>query len=295
MQNEAYFRPQSLGAPATQIGAAEVNLEQKALTIGWIGTGVMGKSMASHLINKGYKLLVHNRTKAKADELVRMGAVYCDHPRDIAKKADYLVLMLGFPNDVQDMVFGTGDAGSGILEHMRSGSYLIDHTTSSPGLAERIAAEAKKKGIFSIDAPVSGGDIGAKNGKLVAMIGGEAAAVEKCMPLFRCYSAECQNMGGPGAGQHTKAANQIMIGSTMIGLCEALIYSHKAGLPLDSLIELLSKGAAGSFSLAKLAPRMLKRDFDPGFYVEHFVKDLGIALSEAKRMGISMPGTALAD
>lgn len=202
--------------------------------------------------------------------------------------------MLGFPSDVENMVFGTGEPGSGILEHMKSGSYLIDHTTSSPGLAERIATEAKKKGVLSIDAPVSGGDTGAKNGKLVAMIGGEPAAVDACMPLFKCYSAQCQNMGGPGSGQHTKAANQIMIGSTMVGLCEALVYSHKAGLPLDQLITLLSNGAAGSFSLKNLGPRMLKRDFEPGFYVEHFVKDLGIALEESKRMGISMPGTALA-
>lgn len=202
--------------------------------------------------------------------------------------------MLGFPSDVETMVFGSGSPESGILAHMKSGAYLIDHTTSSPGLAERIAKAAKERGVFSLDAPVSGGDVGAKAGKLVVMIGGEAAAIEQCLPLLNCFSAECKNMGEAGAGQHTKMANQIMIGSTMVGLCEALIYGHKAGLQLDQLIQLLSKGAAGSFSLEKLAPRMLRRDFEPGFYVEHFVKDLGIALDEAKRMGIAMPSTAMA-
>jgi 3-hydroxyisobutyrate dehydrogenase len=148
--------------------------------------------------------------------------------------------------------------------------------------------------VFSIDAPVSGGDIGARNGKLVTMIGGVEEHVEKCLPLMQCYSAECKLMGGPGAGQHTKMANQIFISTTMIGLCEGLIYGHKAGLQLDELIPLLSKGAAGSFSLEKLGPRMLRRDFDPGFYVEHFVKDLGVALEEGRRMNLSLPGTALA-
>jgi len=177
---------------------------------------------------------------------------------------------------------------------MKEGAHLIDHTTSSPGLAQRIAKSAAEKGVFSIDAPVSGGDVGAKAGKLVVMIGGDSAALERCLPLLNCYSAECKNMGEAGAGQHTKASNQIMIGSTMVGLCEALVYGHKAGLQLDQLIALLSKGAAGSFSLEKLAPRMLKRDFDPGFYVEHFVKDLGIALEESKAMGLQVPGTDLA-
>lgn len=265
-------------------------MESSQVKVGWIGTGVMGKSMAGHLIDNGYSLLVHNRTASKADDLVAKGAKYCENPQDIAKEADFLFLMLGYPVDVETMVLGD----NGILSSMKSGAILIDHTTSSPGLAEKIAALAKEKGIESIDAPVSGGDIGAKSGKLVVMIGGDKDAIEKTMPLLNCFSAECKHMGKPGAGQHTKMVNQIMIGSTMMGLCEALIYGHKAGLKLDALIQLLSKGAAGSFSMEKLGPRMLKRDFDPGFYVEHFVKDLGIAIDEGKRMGISLPSTALA-
>ena len=192
----------------------------------------MGKSMAGHLIKKGYTLLVHNRTASKADELVQMGATYCESPQDVAKDADFVFLMLGFPKDVETMVYGE-DGNSGILSVMKQGAHLIDHTTSSPGLAQRIAKSASEKGIFSIDAPVSGGDIGAKSGKLVVMIGGDSAALERCMPLLNCFSAECKNMGEAGAGQHTKMANQIMIGSTMVGLCEALVYGHKAGLQLD--------------------------------------------------------------
>lgn len=183
----------------------------------------------------------------------------------------------------------------GIKDHLRDGAYLIDHTSSSPELAVRIAncETFKQKGVSTIDEPVSGGDVGAKNGCLVTMIGGEKEKVKAMMPIMNC-SAECKYMGLPGAGHHTKMANQIMIGTTMIGLCESLIYAHKAGLDADEMIKLLSKGAAGSFSLEKLGPRMLRRDFEPGFYVEHFVKDLGIALDESKRMGLSMPGTALA-
>jgi 3-hydroxyisobutyrate dehydrogenase len=177
---------------------------------------------------------------------------------------------------------------------MKEGSYLIDHTTSSPGLALKIYQEAKKRSIYSIDAPVSGGDIGAKNGKLVTMVGGEKDAYEAVSDLLKCYSLEIQLMGEAGSGQHTKMANQIFIANNMIGVCEGLIYGHKAGLDLNQLITLLSKGAAGSFSLEKLGPRMLRRDFDPGFYVEHFVKDLGIALEEARRMQLGLPGLALA-
>ena len=199
--------------------------------------------------------------------------------------------MLGYPYDVKDMVF---NPETGILNDMKQGSFLVDHTTSSPGLAEEIAKACAERGVGSIDAPVSGGDIGARNGTLVVMMGGSQEAVDVCLPLMKCYSSECKLMGAPGAGQHTKMANQIMIASTMVGLCESLIYGHKAGLPLDQLIVLLQGGAANSFSLSRLAPRMLKRDFDPGFYVEHFVKDLGIALEEGRRMNISMPGTALA-
>jgi len=267
-----------------------VEQKKEDVVIGWIGTGVMGKSQAGHLIKAGYKLAVFNRTASKADELVQAGAEYLE-PAEIAKKADYLFLMLGYPIDVEKMVL---DPEVGILKHMKAGAFLIDHTTSSPDLAERIAVEGNKVGVKSIDAPVSGGDIGAKAGKLVTMVGGETEAVETCRHLMDLYSQQVQLMGGPGAGQHTKCANQIMIATTMVGTCEALIYGHKAGLDLSQMIPLLSKGAAGSFTLEKLGPRMLRRDFEPGFYVEHFVKDLGIALAESKRMGLATPGLALA-
>ena len=195
--------------------------------------------------------------------------------------------MLGYPKDVEETVLSEA---SGIAKHMREGAILIDHTSSSPELAIRI----KEAGINAIDAPVSGGDIGARNGCLVTMVGGSIDTVNRALPIMNCYSANCKYMGDVGAGHHTKMANQIMIGTTMIGLCEALLYAHKAGLKIDDMINLLCKGAAGSFSLEKLGPRMLKRDFEPGFYVEHFVKDLGIALDEGKRLGLALPGTALA-
>ena len=199
--------------------------------------------------------------------------------------------MLGYPHDVRDMVL---DETNGILQHMKAGSTLIDHTTSSPELAENIASKAQERGIHSVDAPVSGGDIGAQNGALVTMVGGTEDGVSSVRTLLEIYSQEVQHMGVPGAGQHTKMANQIMIATTMVGLCESLLYAQKANLNHQQMINLLSKGAAGSFSMEKLGPRMLKRDFNPGFYVEHFVKDLGIVLDECRRMKLSVPGVALA-
>ena len=178
---------------------------------------------------------------------------------------------------------------------MKKGAFLVDHTTSSPELAIRIAEQADAQGVKSIDAPVSGGDIGAKNGQLVTMVGGDTSAVEEVRPLLDIYSKDVQHMGKAGAGQYTKAANQINIATTMVGVCESLLFAQKAGLNIDQMIQLLSKGAAGSFSLQVLAPRMLKRDFEPGFYVEHFVKDLGIILDESRRMGIALPGTSQAE
>ena len=262
----------------------------KVIKVGWIGTGVMGKSMVGHLMTNGYKLSIYTRTKAKAEELIASGAQWSDI-KDIARESDYLFLMLGYPHDVEDVAFKTE---TGVLQYMKEGAVLIDHTTSSPGLALRLQEAGIKRKVHVIDAPVSGGDIGARNGKLVTMVGGAQEAVESAMPLLKCYSAEVQHMGTAGAGQQTKACNQIIIANTMVGVCEALVYGHKAGLNLDQMITLLSKGAAGSFSLEKLAPRMLRRDFEPGFYVEHFIKDLGIALEEARRMKLGLPGLALA-
>ena len=197
--------------------------------IGWIGTGVMGKSMAEHLMKQGHTLLVYNRTKAKTDELVAAGATYVDKPKDIAAQVDYLFLMVGYPRDVESIVF---DAEHGIIGAMKAGSYFIDHTSSSPDLAEKIAAEFKTRGVAALDAPVSGGDVGAKSGKLVVMVGGEADAVEHCRPLMEIYSAKVMNMGGPGKGHQTKMANNMMVASCVFGVCESLVYGHKAGLDL---------------------------------------------------------------
>ena len=200
--------------------------QAQSKVVGWIGTGVMGKHMAAHLMKQGYTLMVFNRTASKADDLVAAGAQF-KTPREIAEAADYLFLMLGYPHDVRDMVL---DETIGILQHMKSGATLIDHTTSSPELAENIAVKALERGIHSVDAPVSGGDIGAQNGKLVIMCGGSEAGMAACSPLMQFYSADLQHMGGPGAGQHTKMANQVMIANTMVGLCEGLLYAQKAGL-----------------------------------------------------------------
>lgn len=264
---------------------------QKGAKIGWIGTGVMGKSMAGHIMKKGgHPLSVFNVPASNADSIVKMGATF-QEAKQMAQEVDYLFLMVGYPHDVQNVVL---HPDTGIINYMRPGSYFIDHTTSTPTLAMKIAEEMAKKQIKAIDAPVSGGDVGAQNGCLVTMVGGEKEHVDHVRPLLDLYSAEVSLMGGPGAGQHTKAANQIMIANNLFGVCEALIYGHKSGLDLDQMTQLLDKGAAGSFQLRVLSPRMLKRDFAPGFYVEHFVKDLGIALGECKEMGIALPGMAQA-
>ena len=257
--------------------------------IGWIGTGVMGKSMCKHLLNAGYQLSVFNRTISKADELVKMGAKV-ETPQEIAKSSDAVFLMLGFPHDVEDMVLGK----NGILKHMQKGSYLIDHTTSSPNLAQEIFKKAEELKINSFDAPVSGGDVGARNGKLIVMVGGEEKHLDPAKKVMESYSAKIELFGKAGNGQHTKMVNQTIIASTIIAVCEGLIYGHKAGLDLNKVIELLSGGAAGSFSLSVYGPRILKRDFEPGFYIEHFFKDLEISLKECEKMNIDLKGLKLA-
>ena len=256
--------------------------------IGWIGTGVMGKSMCKHLLKAGYSLSIFNRTKSKTDELISSGAKYAS-PQEIAQKCDAIFLMLGYPQDLEDVIFNK----DGIIKYLRPGTCLIDHTTSSPKLAERIYQECKAKCVFSLDAPVSGGDIGAKEGKLVIMAGGDQEAFDKMVPVFAKYGTNIKLMGGPGKGQHTKMVNQIAIVNNMQGVVESLIYAYKAGLDLEKVIETIGGGAAASFSLNNLGPRMLKRNFDPGFYVEHCIKDMDIALEEAKRMNLCLPGLAL--
>lgn len=258
--------------------------------IGWIGTGVMGDSMAANLMKEGYKIFVHNRTKEKAGKLIDKGAHWCKTPGEIAKKAKIIFTILGFPKDVEDVMFGSG----GLINSSAPGSVIIDMTTSEPSLAKKINEEAKKRSIDTLDAPVSGGDVGAREGKLAIMVGGEQNVYDKILPLFEILGENIALLGGPGSGQHTKMSNQILIASTMIGTVESLLYANKAGLDRGSIIDIIGKGAAASWSINNLGRRMVKEDFDPGFFIKHFVKDMGIALDEAKKMNLALPGLALA-
>jgi 3-hydroxyisobutyrate dehydrogenase len=259
--------------------------------IGWIGTGVMGASMAGHLIEAGHSVEVHNRTRSRADALVERGATWRDSPRELAREAEVVCLMLGYPTDVRTTVLGE----DGILEVMKPGSLLIDFTTSEPALAVEIHGAAAADGIDSLDAPVSGGDVGARNATLVIMVGGDATAFERAEPVFSLLGQTIKLAGAPGSGQHTKMVNQVAIAAGMIAMCEALLYAHRAGLDLEETIDTIKGGAAGSWSLTNYGPRILRGDFEPGFKIDHFVKDLGIALAEARRMKLSLPGTALAE
>lgn len=258
--------------------------------IGFIGTGVMGKSMAGHLLKAGFPLVVYSRTKAKAEELLAKGAGWADTPKEVAEKANVIITIVGYPNDVEEVYLGQ----DGIVTNGRENTYVIDMTTSTPTLAKRIYDEAAKKGIYALDAPVSGGDIGAKEARLSIMAGGDQTAFEAVQPILEKLGTNIVYQGAPGAGQHTKMCNQIAIASNMIGVCEAVIYAEKAGLDPNTVLKSISTGAAGSFSLSNLAPRMLNGDFEPGFYIKHFIKDMNIALKEAEAMGMQTPGLALA-
>jgi 3-hydroxyisobutyrate dehydrogenase len=257
--------------------------------IGWIGTGVMGAPMCGHILDAGYPVRVYNRTKKKALDLVNRGAEWAESPKSLAEKSDIIFTIVGFPPDVREVYFGD----EGILAGVKEGSITVDMTTTMPSLAEEIAAVEKEKGVSAVDAPVSGGDVGAKKGTLSIMIGGEEDAVERVRPLFELLGKNIVYEGPAGSGQHTKMCNQIVIAGTMIGVCESLLYGYKAGLDLETMLEAISGGAAGCWTLNNLAPRILQRNFDPGFFVNHFIKDMGIALDEAKRLGISLPGLAL--
>jgi 3-hydroxyisobutyrate dehydrogenase len=259
------------------------------MKIGWIGTGVMGSSMAGHLQNDGHELFIYNRTKQKAEGLINKGAHWCETPDIAAQKAEIVFTIVGYPKDVEEVYLGT----QGLLAIKSSCKIVVDMSTSRPSLAQRIAAEAEKKGIQSLDAPVSGGDIGARNAALAIMVGGKKEAFEQVMPLFKLMGQNIALMGGPGAGQHTKMSNQILIAGTMIGVCECLLYAVKEGLDQQAVIDIIGKGAAGSWSINNLGPRIVKGDFNPGFFVEHFIKDMEIALAEAASAGLSLPGLAL--
>ncbi len=259
--------------------------------VGWIGTGVMGTSMCGHVIAAGYATTVYNRSVEKLAGLVERGARAATSPREVAETSDVVFSIVGYPADVRSVTLGPG----GTLEGSREGTILVDMTTSEPALAVEIDRVARAKGIHAVDAPVSGGDIGAREARLSIMIGGEPEVVESIRPLFEVMGQTIVHQGPAGSGQHTKMVNQVLIASGMIGVCEALLYGSKAGLDLATVLRSIGSGAAGSWSLNNLGPRMIAGNFDPGFYVEHFLKDMGIALAESRRMKLSLPGLALAE
>ena len=259
--------------------------------IGWIGTGIMGAAMAGHLLRAGYALSVHNRTKAKAKDLISSGAAWADTPAGCADGADVVFSIVGFPADVESVHLGSG----GVIESIQAGAVVVEMTTSRPSLAIRLAEEFAAKGASALDAPVSGGDVGAREARLAIMVGGEAEAFDAVRPLLELLGKNIALMGPPGAGQHTKMCNQTLIAGTMIGVCESLLYASKSGLDQQAVIDIIGQGAAASWSINNLGPRIAKRDFEPGFIVEHFIKDMGIALAEARAMGLALPGLALVE
>jgi 3-hydroxyisobutyrate dehydrogenase len=265
-------------------------VDPKTTPIGWVGTGVMGRSMCGRLIDAGFQVTVTTRTRAKAEPLLARGAAWADTPKAVASLSDVVFTMVGFPDDVRRVVLGP----DGVLAGLAAGKVLVDMTTSRPALAREIAELAGRQGVSSIDAPVSGGDVGAREGSLSIMIGGDAQVVRALEACWQVLGRTVIHQGGPGSGQHTKMVNQTLIATTMIGLCEALLYAHRAGLDLARVLDSVGSGAAGSWSLKHLGPRIISGDFAPGFFVEHFVKDMGIALDEAARMGLALPGLALA-
>lgn len=255
-------------------------------TIGFVGTGVMGKSMAGHLIDKGYEVNVYNRTKSKADDLVEKGATWCDTIATLSEKSDIIISIVGYPKDVESIYLSQG----GILNHVKANSIVIDMTTSSPALAHDIYEKAKERNIKSLDAPVSGGDVGAKNAALTIMVGGDQEAYNQVEDIFNLLGKNVVYQGKSGNGQHTKLSNQIAIAAGMLGVAEAIIYAEEAGLDINKVFNSIEHGAAGSWSLSNLGPRMVKEDYAPGFYVKHFIKDMKLAIEESEKMGLYMPG-----
>ena len=258
--------------------------------IAWIGTGIMGAPMAMHLVDAGYDVCVYSRTKSKAEKLIARGCVWYDNPAALTGNCNIIFTIVGYPKDVEEVYFGT----NGIMKSLKKDSVVIDMTTTLPRLAIRIDEACQKIGAHFIDAPVSGGEMGAINGALSVMIGGEKDVVDQVLPVIDVFSKNMVYQGKTGAGQHTKMCNQITIAGTMIGICEALLYGAKAGLDLNTVLSSISKGAAGCWSLDVLAPKIVAKDFEPGFMVDHFIKDLGIALEEAEIMQLNLPGTTLA-
>ena len=259
-------------------------------TIGFVGTGVMGSSMVINLIKAGYTLLVYNRSKNKAEACLGAGAGWCDTIPELAKKSDVIITIVGFPKDVEEVYLGK----DGILDHAREKTTVIDMTTSQPALAARIYEAAKKKNMASLDAPVSGGDLGAREARLSIMVGGDREVFDACLPIFQAMGKGIVYQGKAGSGQHTKMCNQIAIACNMMGVCEALVYAEKSGLDALTVLQSISGGAAGSWSLTNLAPRIINKDFAPGFYIKHIIKDMIIAAESARAMGFQARGLELA-
>ena len=259
------------------------------LRLGWIGTGVMGSAMAGHLLTKDQALTVFSRTRSKAEGLLQRGARWAESPARVADESDVVFTMVGFPRDVSDVYLGE----AGLVHQARAGMVFVDMTTAPPSLAGTIAEAVKARGAQFLDAPVSGGDVGARNASLSIMVGGEVHVLEAIRPLFESLGTSIAHQGATGAGQHTKLCNQITIAGTMIGVCESLLYGYRAGLNLETMLQSIRGGAAACWALDNLAPRILARNFAPGFFVEHFVKDMGIALEESRRMGLVLPGLSL--
>lgn len=259
--------------------------------IGWVGIGVMGRSMCGHLLAAGHEVKVHTRTKASAQSTIAAGAQWCDTPGDVARGSEFVFTIVGYPADVRAVYLGEG----GLVDQAAPGAVLVDMTTSEPALAAEIYQAARARGVAALDAPVSGGDLGARGASLAIMVGGEQEPFDRTLPLFEKMGKNIRLMGAPGAGQHTKMSNQILIAGTMIGVVESLLYAVKSGLDVDDVIDVIGSGAAGSWSINNLGRRIAKDDYDPGFFIKHFVKDMGIALAEARRMGIALPGLALVE
>ncbi|MCR8969426.1 NAD(P)-dependent oxidoreductase [Facklamia sp. 7083-14-GEN3] len=260
------------------------------MKVGFIGLGVMGQSMAGHILKAGYPLYIYNRTKAKANQLVEEGAIWKDSPEEIAQVCDIVLTIVGYPEDVEAVYIGE----KGLFKGAHPGQVFIDLTTSRPSLAQELTKKGQDLGVIVLDAPVSGGDLGAKAGRLTAMVGGDDAALDKVRPILETFSASIQHHGSAGSGQHAKASNQIMIAGTMTGMVETLRYAKANGLDLEKVIATLTGGAANNWSLANYGPRILKADYSPGFFVKHYIKDLGIALEEAEKANLDLPGTSLA-
>lgn len=259
------------------------------MNIGWIGTGVMGASMAGHIQKSGHSLYIFNRTKEKAKELINRGGEWCETPTEVAENSEVVFTIVGTPKDVEEVYLGE----KGILPAKRSCRIVVDMTTSEPSLAKKIYDEALQRGVYSLDAPVSGGDIGAKNAMLAIMVGGDEKIFDEVMPLFQLMGTNISYMGAPGMGHHTKMCNQILVAGTMIGVCESLLYASKQNLDENKVIDIIGKGAASSWLINNLGPRIAQENYEPGFFVEHFIKDMGIVLKEAESCGLSLPGLAL--